>query len=65
MIVYNVGRRFFALKVDAEKYRRAERLKPGATVELRIDDRYQLAGFLDGLCAISTGSALHRRASRR
>ena len=52
MIVYNVGRGFFELKSDAETQRKAEGLKPGATIKIEIKDRSQLAALLNGLCAL-------------
>lgn len=50
MIIYNAGTQFFALKNDAEDHRKALGLKPGATHKLTINDRDQLAAFLNGLC---------------
>lgn len=51
MIVYNVKRRWFTMKNDAEAYRRAEGLPKGSTFKLDIRDRDDLAGLLNGLCA--------------
>lgn len=50
MIVYNVGRRFFDMKSDAEKYRVAQELPSSATLKLEIGDRRQLAALLTELC---------------
>lgn len=50
MIVYNVGRRFFAMKNDADAYRRANGWKPSTLNKITIANRDQLAAFLDGLC---------------
>jgi hypothetical protein len=50
MIVYNVKRRFFDMKAEAEAYRRAEGLSPAATAKLEIADRAQLAALLNALC---------------
>lgn len=52
MIVYNVDRRFFALKGDANQYRKELGMKTSALVKLVVNDRYDLADLLDGLCAI-------------
>jgi hypothetical protein len=50
MIVYNVLRRWFTEKVEAERYRIAEGLKPAATAKLDIRDRVDLANLLNMLC---------------
>jgi hypothetical protein len=50
MKVYNVKRRFYALKEDAESCRKALGLKPNATIPLSITNREGLAAFLTGLC---------------
>lgn len=50
MIVYNVRRRWFTMKNDAEGYRKLLGLPPSATYTLRIDDREGLAALLNGLC---------------
>lgn len=50
MIVYNVKRRWFASKADAEAYRKAEGLKPAAAAGVRIESREQLAFLLNALC---------------
>lgn len=50
MIVYNVKRRWFPMKSDAEKHRIAEKLPPDATIKISIEDRTQLAALLDALC---------------
>lgn len=52
MIVYNVKRRWFAMKSDAEAYRRQEKLPPDATFTLKIEERESLASLLNGLCGI-------------
>lgn len=50
MIVYNVGRRWFSLKSDAEAYRVSQKLPPDATIKIGIADRGELASLLDALC---------------
>lgn len=50
MIVYNVQRRWFAMKGDAEKYRVREKLPLDATMKISVEDRIQLAALLDALC---------------
>ncbi|RWI57142.1 MAG: hypothetical protein EOR16_16345 [Mesorhizobium sp.] len=50
MIVYNVKRRWFAMKGAAEQYRIREKLPPDATIKIGIADRTQLAALLDALC---------------
>ncbi len=45
MIVYNVKRKWFDLKSDAEQYRIAEKLPPDATTRISISDRTQLAAL--------------------
>lgn len=50
MIVYNVRRRFFTMKDDAETYRKAEGLKPAATIRVEVDSRDDLAALLNALC---------------
>lgn len=50
MIVYNVGRRWFSMKADAETHRVSEKLPRDATIKISIDDRRQLAALLDALC---------------
>lgn len=57
MIVYNVNRRWFAMKGDAETYRIHEKLPPDATIKISIEDRNQLATLLDGLCEPPPSSA--------
>lgn len=57
MIVYNVMRRFFAMKTDAEAHRKALGLKPDATIALRIESREELAALLNGLCEPGTSGA--------
>lgn len=52
MIVYNVGRRWFTMKNEAEAHRRGLGLKPDATFKLTIHDRDQLAALLNGLCGL-------------
>lgn len=55
MIVYNVRRRFFDMKAEAERHRIAEGLPPAATLKLEIADRKQLAALLTELCEPATG----------
>jgi hypothetical protein len=50
VIVYNVQRRWFTMKSDADIHRRNLKLPPAALFTLRIDDRDDLAGLLNGLC---------------
>ncbi len=50
MIVYNVQRRWFTMKSDAEIHRRTLKLPPRALYTLRVDDREDLADLLNGLC---------------
>lgn len=57
MIVYNVKRRWFTMKNDAEAYRRAEKLPPSATFPLRIESRDDLAALLNGLTALADPAA--------
>ncbi|MER8641021.1 hypothetical protein [Mesorhizobium sp. M1252] len=57
MIVYNVKRRWFTMKNDAEAYRKAEGLPPSGTYTLRIESRDDLAALLNGLCGID---GIHR-----
>lgn len=49
MIVYNVLRRFFDLKADAETYRIGQGLPPAATAKLEISDRRELTALLNEL----------------
>lgn len=51
MIVYNVGRRFFALKGEAIAHCMEHGEKRASIHKLTITNRDQLAAFLDGLCA--------------
>lgn len=50
MIVYNVKRRWFTHKLDAEAYRRAEGLPVSANLKLEVGDREGLAALLNALC---------------
>ena len=50
MIVYNVDRRWFTMKADAEAYRKLCGLKPDATLALTIEGRDDLAALLNALC---------------
>lgn len=50
MIVYNVKRKWFPMKGDAETYRKSEGLPPDATTKIDVRDRDQLAALLNGLC---------------
>ncbi|MER8406975.1 hypothetical protein NKH16_19965 [Mesorhizobium sp. M1307] len=52
MIVYNVARQWFTMKADAEGHRKSLGLPPSGTYTLRIDDRDDLAGLLNGLCGL-------------
>lgn len=57
MIVYNVKRRWFAMKDEAETYRKAEGLKPAATAKVEISNREELAALLNLLCEPSPAAA--------
>ena len=48
MIVYNVKARYFPMKEDTEAYRKQEQLPPAATAKIVINDRDDLAAFLNG-----------------
>ena len=50
MIIYNVNRRWFAEKSDAEAYRKQHGLKPAATLKIVIDNRLNLSILLNALC---------------
>jgi hypothetical protein len=50
MIVYNVKRRWFAKKDEADTYRIAPGLKPAATGKVEVNDREGLAALLNLLC---------------
>lgn len=50
MIVYNVQRRWFTMKADAETYRKAEGLPPAKLHKVEVGDREELAGLLNVLC---------------
>lgn len=50
MIVYNLGRRWYAKKQDAETERVRLGLKPGATIKVEIRDRADLEALLTALC---------------
>jgi hypothetical protein len=50
MIIYNVKRRWFTEKAEAERYRVEAGLKPAATAKLEIRDRVDLANLLNMLC---------------
>ena len=43
MIVYNVARRWYAEKADAETYRKLLGLKPSATIKVTVENRGELA----------------------
>ena len=51
MIIYNVDRRFFDMKADAETHRKALKLDKSHLLKLAINDRHELAALLDGLCS--------------
>ncbi len=53
MIVYNVQRAWFAMKNDAEDYRKTRGLPPASTIKVAISDRDKLAGLLNGICGIT------------
>jgi hypothetical protein len=50
MIVYNVKRRWFTEKAEAEKYRVAEGLRPAATLKIEVVGRDDMAALLNALC---------------
>ena len=50
MIVYNVKRRFFVKKDDADSYRKAEGLKPSELSTIEVFRRDELAALLNALC---------------
>lgn len=54
MIVYNVQRRWFTLKSDADTHRVSAGLKPVATAKIEVRDRDDLAALLNALCAPPT-----------
>ncbi len=56
MIVYNVKRRFFEKKEDAESYRKGEGLRPSALNIVKITGRSDLALLLNALCEPEIGS---------
>jgi len=51
MITYNVGRRFFAVKHEAEPYRKAEGLPASAVNKIEVYDREGLTALLNAICA--------------
>ena len=59
MIVYNVDRKFFALKSRAVAYRKELSLGKDALITLRVENRDDLAALLNGLCAIERNPAEH------
>lgn len=65
MIIHNAGRKFFALKSDAEKHRVSLGLKPGETNTLNVRNREDLANLLNGLCALEGTSAGNSMARER
>jgi hypothetical protein len=62
MIVYNVDRRFFSEKSDAEAFRKRLGLKPSATLKIAIDSRIDLAGLLNALCDPAGHAAIAAKA---
>jgi hypothetical protein len=50
VIVYNVARKFFTEKADAETYRKLRGLPPSFTLKLEVSGRADLAALLNGLC---------------
>jgi len=53
MIVYNVQKKFFAKKEDAETYRKMFGLKPEATYKVEVQGRDDLAALLNTLTGLS------------
>jgi hypothetical protein len=59
MIVYNVQRRWFAQKLDAETYRIFMHLKPSALLKVEINGRDDLSALLNALCnTVVSGTTL-------
>lgn len=50
MIVYNVQRKWFTEKADAETLRKILGLKPSATLKLEVNGRRDLVMLLNALC---------------
>ncbi len=46
MIVYNVQRGWFAMKADAEAFRKSAGLPPSATYKISVSDREELVALL-------------------
>jgi hypothetical protein len=53
VIVYNVQRRWFSMKNEANAYRRELKLPPDAVYTLKIEERESLAALLNGLCGVA------------
>ena len=58
MIVYNVKRRWFAMKEHAERARKATGLRPDALRTIRVENREELAWLLDALCEPTSDKAM-------
>lgn len=58
MIVYNVDRKFFPMKNDADDHRKALKLPGSALHTLRIETREELAALLNGLFATGPAAPL-------
>ncbi len=52
MIVYYAARGFFDMKSDADKHRKDNGLKPADLLTVRIENRTELANFLNELLRI-------------
>lgn len=50
MIIYNVQRRWFPMKADADTYRVGLGLPPKATAKIEVNNRDDLAALLNALC---------------
>jgi hypothetical protein len=50
MIVYNVERRWFTEKDQADAYRIAQKFKPAALLKVFVETRQDLAALLNALC---------------
>lgn len=50
MIVYNVQRRWFGKKADADAFRVGLRLPPASAMKVEIGDRADLSALLNALC---------------
>jgi hypothetical protein len=56
MIIYNVGRQWFALKDAADKYRVSQGLLPASLATVSIEGRLDACNLLNALCGASPAS---------